>query len=267
MSAAADPAALLQSLLMPEPFLKDRIALVTGASRGLGRAIAIALAEAGAQLALVSRDEDQLQVTADEVAAKGGSARIFRADVAEEAQVDMLSRMVSHEMGPVQILVNNAGMNLRKPITDFSLEEWNRVVNTNLTSVFLMCRAFVPQMKGRGYGRILNLASIMAHVSIAERTAYSATKAALLGLTRALALELARDNITVVGISPGPCATEMNKPLIENPEINAQFLSRIPIGRWGKVEEVGALARFLCSDEAGFITGCDIIIDGGWCAQ
>ena len=101
-------------------------------------------------------------------------------------------------------------------------------------------------MKGRGYGRILNLTSIMAHISLPERTAYSATKAALLGLTRSLALELAREQITVVGISPGPCSTEMNKPLIENPEINAQFLSRIPVGRWGKVEEVGALARFLC---------------------
>ena len=252
---------------MPEPLLKDRIALITGASRGLGRAIAVALAEAGAHVALVARDLEQLEITAADVAAVGGTARVYRADVADEAQVAALESKVREEMGPIQILVNNAGMNLRKPITDFTLEEWNRVINTNLTSVFLMCRAFVPHMKGRGYGRIVNLTSIMAHVSLPERTAYSATKTALLGVTRALALELAKDQITVVGISPGPCATEMNKPLIDNAELNAQFISKIPLGRWGKVEEIGALARFICSDEAAFITGTDIVIDGGWCAQ
>jgi NAD(P)-dependent dehydrogenase (short-subunit alcohol dehydrogenase family) len=169
--------------------------------------------------------------------------------------------------GHAHILINNAGMNLRKPIHEYSLEEWMRVVNTNLTSVFLMCRAFIPQMKTLGWGRIVNMTSIMSHVSLPGRTAYSSTKAALLGLTKALALELAPDGITVVAISPGPFATEMNLPLLENPELNAQFVSKIPLGRWGKVEEVGALARFLCSEEAGFITGTDILIDGGWCAQ
>lgn len=252
---------------MSELILKDRIALITGASKGLGRAMAIALGEAGARLALVARDVDGLNSTAAEVKARGGEARVFRADVAEESQVLQLERDVREQMGPVSILINNAGMNLRKPITDFTLEEWNRVINTNLTSVFLMCRSFVPHMKGTGYGRIINMTSIMAHVSLPERTAYSATKAALLGVTHALGLELAKDGITVVGISPGPFATEMNKPLLENPELNAQFISRIPVGRWGKVEEIGALARFLCSDEASFITGTDILIDGGWCAQ
>jgi NAD(P)-dependent dehydrogenase (short-subunit alcohol dehydrogenase family) len=208
-----------------------------------------------------------LKATAAEVEAHSGTAQVFRADVADEDQVAMLEREVRNQLGAVDILINNAGMNLRKPVTDFTLEEWNRVINTNLTSVFLMCRAFVPHMKGRGYGRIINMTSTMAHVSLAERTVYSATKSGLLGMTRALALELAKDAITVVGISPGPFATEMNKPLLENPEINAQFIARIPLGRWGKVEEIGALARFLCSDDAAFITGTDILIDGGWCAQ
>lgn len=252
---------------MSELILKDRLALITGASRGLGRAMAVALGEAGARLALVGRDVEQLNATAEEVRSKGAQATVFRADVADEAQVLTLEREVREQLGAVQILINNAGMNLRKPITDFTLEEWNRVLNTNLTSVFLMCRSFVPHMKGKGYGRIINMTSIMAHVSLPERTAYSATKTALLGVTRALALELAKDQITVVGISPGPFATEMNTVLMQNPDINAQFISKIALGRWGKVEEIGALARFICSDDAAFITGTDILIDGGWCAQ
>jgi NAD(P)-dependent dehydrogenase (short-subunit alcohol dehydrogenase family) len=122
-------------------------------------------------------------------------------------------------------------------------------------------------MRGQGYGRIVNITSIMSHVSIAHRSAYSASKAGLLGFTRALALELAPDAITVNGISPGPIATEMNLPITQNPELNQQFVSKIPLGRWGKVEEIGKLALYLCSNEAGFITGTDLLIDGGWCAQ
>jgi NAD(P)-dependent dehydrogenase (short-subunit alcohol dehydrogenase family) len=141
------------------------------------------------------------------------------------------------------------------------------VMETNVDGVFLMCRSFVPQMRGQGYGRIINLTSIMSHVGLPGRTAYAASKSALLGFTRALALELAPEKITVNGLSPGPVATEMNIPLIQNPELNQQFISRIPLGRWGKVEEVGQLAVYLCSEDAGFITGTDILIDGGWTAQ
>ena len=122
-------------------------------------------------------------------------------------------------------------------------------------------------MKGQGYGRIINMTSIMSHVSLPHRIAYATSKTALLGMTRTLALELAPDAITVNGISPGPFGTEMNRPLMENPEVNAQFVASIPLGRWGKVEEIGSLAAFLCSDEAGFITGTDILIDGGWTAK
>jgi NAD(P)-dependent dehydrogenase (short-subunit alcohol dehydrogenase family) len=247
--------------------LAGRVAVITGGSRGLGRAMALALAAEGARIALVARDEAKLAETAAAVRAAGGEAATFTADVALEPSVDTLRDAVLARFGHAHILINNAGMNLRKPIHEYSLEEWMRVVNTNLTSVFLMCRAFIPQMKTLGWGRIVNMTSIMSHVSLPGRTAYSSTKAALLGLTKALALELAPDGITVVAISPGPFATEMNLPLLENPELNAQFVSKIPLGRWGKVEEVGALARFLCSEEAGFITGTDILIDGGWCAQ
>lgn len=229
--------------------------------------MALALAGSGAKLALVSRNVEQLNAVAGEIMALGAEAKVFKADVSREEDVAKLERDVASAFGGVQILINNAGINVRKNITDFTLDEWNSVIDTNLTSVFLMCRSFVPHMKGKGYGRIVNMTSIMSWVSLPGRAAYSSSKTALLGLTRALALELAPEAITVNGISPGPFATEMNTALMQNPEINAQFISKIPLGRWGKVEEIGQLALYLCSEDAGFITGTDIVIDGGWCAQ
>jgi len=229
--------------------------------------MALALGEAGASLALVARDVAALKGTAELARKTGAEAEVFQTDVNDEQQVRQLERDVAGRFGHVDILINNAGINIRKPVVDFTLEEWNSVLNTNLTSAFLMCRSFVPHMKGHGYGRILNMTSVMSHVSLPERTAYSASKSGLLGFTRALAQEVATDGITVVAISPGPFATEMNTPLMNDPEKSRQFVSRIPVGRWGRVEEVGQLAVFLCSEDAAFITGTDILIDGGWCAQ
>ena len=248
--------------------LKGRTALVTGASKGLGKAMALALAQAGASIALVSRDEAKLNDVAQQIRDGRGSAEVFVADVSDEAQVAKVRAAFSEKVGSaLHILINNAGINIRKPITEFTLAEWNSVLTTNLTSVFLLCRAFVPMMTGHGYGRIINMTSMMSHISLPGRTAYSASKTALLGFNRALALELAAEKITVNGISPGVCDTEINTPLMQNAELRAQFLAKIPVGRFGEPDEIAKLALYLCSEDAGFITGTDVVIDGGWTAQ
>jgi len=247
--------------------LNGKVALITGGSRGLGKAMALALAKEGAHLALIARDEAKLKTVTDEIKQAGGTAEYFRADVTDPTQVKAAEQAIIARFGQVNILINNAGINIRKPLTEYTLEEWRQVMDANLTSVYLMCHAFIPHMTGHGYGRILNLTSIMSHIALPGRVAYCTSKAGLLGFTKALALELTTEKITVNGISPGPFATEMNQAIIQNPEANQQFLESIPANRWGKVEEIGSLAVFLCSEDSGFITGTDILIDGGWTAK
>lgn len=247
--------------------LTGKTAVIVGGSGGLGEAMAYSLSEAGASIALVARNATKLANIRNTIARNGGKAEFFTADVTEEADVERIRAQINDRFGAPQILINSAGINIRKNLTEFTLAEFRSVVDSSLISTFLACRAFVPGMLGRGYGRIINMTSIMAHISLPGRTAYSSSKAALLGFTKSLALELADQGVTVNGISPGPFATEMNAPVMNNPEANRQFLASLPVGRWGRVEEIGALACYLCSEQAGFLTGADMLIDGGWTAK
>ncbi len=252
---------------MADRFLEGRVAVITGAGRGIGRAIALALGGAGARLALVDRTAADTAETAKLVRDAGAQCETFGCDVREESQVQTLTSEVMQRFGAVHVLVNNAGTAIRKKVHEFTLEEWRLVMDTNLTGPFLLCRHFIPHMKGRGYGRIINLTSIMAHVSSDGRGVYSASKHGLLGLTRALGVELAEDRITAVAISPGFVETDLTAVLRADPAKSAALLAQTPLGRYAKSEEIAAAALYICSDAAAYMTGTDMLIDGGWCAQ
>ncbi len=248
--------------------LKGKTALVTGGSKGLGKAIAAALAGAGATVCLASRNLDQGTATAAEIAEQTGSrALALAADVSRSEEVDRMVEAALRELGQIDILVNNAGVNIRGEVVGYSDEDWFTVLNTNLSSAFFCSRAVGRHMLERKQGRVINLASMVGTISMPGRAAYASSKAALQGLTKTLALEWAPHGITVNAICPGPFATEMNMPLINNPEVAASFTSRIPVGRWGNVDEVGAAALYLASDLAAFTTGTSLFVDGGWTAQ
>jgi len=252
---------------MESKFLQSKVAVITGASRGLGRAMALALGESGARLALVGRNREKLAETQKLAAKLGAESEVFVTDVRDEAQVAKLEKDVLARFGGAHILINNAGTAVRKNVADFSLDEWKLVVDTNLNGVFLVTRPFIPHLKKARWGRIINITSIMAHIGSAGRSAYCASKAGLLGLTKCLALELIGDGITVVAISPGFYETDLTAPLRADAQKNAALMAATPAGRWGKPEEIGSLARYICSDATAFMTGTDILMDGGWVAQ
>ena len=248
-------------------FLEGKTAVVTGASRGLGRAMALALGGGGAKLALVGRDKQKLAETQALAKQKGIESEIYICDVREESQISKLEQEVKQRFGNVHILINNAGTAVRKNLVDFSMEEWRQVIDTNLTGVFLASRAFVPHMKANKWGRIINITSIMARVGSAGRAAYCATKSGVLAITKSMALEHVGDGINVVAISPGFYATDLTAPLRADADKNAAIMDAVPAHRWGEPKEIGEIALFLCSDGASFITGTDLLSDGGWVAQ
>jgi NAD(P)-dependent dehydrogenase (short-subunit alcohol dehydrogenase family) len=175
----------------------------------------------------------------------------------------LISRVLDN-FGHLDILVNNAGINIRGPIDQLSLDQFLQVQATNVTGPWLMCRAVAPHMKERRYGRVINIGSTLSIIALADRTPYASSKGAILQMTRVLALEWAPYNITVNAMLPGPFATEMNLPLMNDPEAYQSFIAKIPLGRWGELEEIQGLVVFLASDASSFITGAAITIDGGW---
>jgi NAD(P)-dependent dehydrogenase (short-subunit alcohol dehydrogenase family) len=248
--------------------LDGRSALVTGGTRGLGRVMAEALAEAGASVCITSRSIDAARTAAEEIAAASG-ARIEGIE-AEMTTADGVNRLVDvahRDFGRVDILVNNAGVNIRGSVGELSESDWDTVVDTNLKGVFLLSRAFGPLMCEHRWGRVINLSSMLAAIGLPGRAPYAASKAGVVGLTRVLALEWAASGVTVNAICPGPFATEMNRQLLEDPEKYAAFVQKLPVGRWGELHEIKGIVVFLASNASSFMTGAALAIDGGWTAQ
>lgn len=249
--------------------LDNRRALVTGGSKGLGRVIAQALAEAGADVAVVSRTLAECETAAHEIGqATGQKTAALAADVTRAEAVDkMIADATAALGGPTDILVNNAGINVRGAAHELAEADWDAVVDINLKAPFLCARRIGPAMCARGWGRVINLGSILSVVALPGRAPYASAKAGLLNLTRVLALEWASQGVTVNALCPGPFATDMNLPLLNDPEKYQAFVAKIPMGRWGELHEIGPAAVFLASNAGSFVTGSALFLDGGWTAQ
>lgn len=242
--------------------LDGRVALVTGSSQGLGLAIARGLSRAGAHVVLNGRDADKL------AAARAGfpkpeAIHISAFDVTSQRDVIAAIEVIEERVGPIDILVNNAGMQKRTPFIDYEAEEWEKMIATNLTSVFHMTQAVAKRMIARKRGKIINIGSVMSELGRATIVPYTAAKGAVKMMTRGLAAELGPHNIQVNAIGPGYFATELNKALTDNPEFSAWVEKRTPAGRWAQPEELAGAAVFLASDASNYVNGHLLMVDGG----
>jgi NAD(P)-dependent dehydrogenase (short-subunit alcohol dehydrogenase family) len=245
-----------------------KVALVTGGARGLGRTMAAALAEAGADIALSGRSRDACQEAAHAIAASTGRrVCAFQADVTKIDDVENLASGVEAELGRIDILINNAGVNIRGPVQQLSEADWDAVIDTNLKGPFLCARSIGPRMVSRGWGRVINMGSIMGVVALPGRAPYASSKAGIINLTRVLALEWAGTGVTVNALCPGAFGTDMNRSLLDDPVKYKEFVSQIPMGRWGEVDELAGAAVFLASEASSYVTGSSIFVDGGWTAR
>ncbi len=248
--------------------LRGHTAWVTGATRGLGKQIARCLAAAGANIVTNSRNGAEAEAVAREIALEFGVETFgTAADVTDEESIAEFVSEAGKTAGSIDILVNNAGVNFRKPTTEMPLSEWKRVLDINLTGPFLCSKAVLPEMVARGWGRVIHMSSMLGTVGLAERGPYTASKGGLILLTKTQALEVAHSGVTVNALCPGPFRTEMNKALLEDPVKYQEFCSRLPVGRWGEMEEIEGPILFLASPSSSFVTGTCLLVDGGWTAQ
>lgn len=241
--------------------LKGRVALVTGASQGIGRACALVLAEAGAQVALASRNMEKLEAVAKEIAGHGGQALALSLDVADRESVKAAVAKVLEARGKIEILVNNAGIARDQLVLRMKPDDWEAVLRTNLDGAYYCIQAVLGGMVRQRYGRIINITSVVAQAGNPGQANYVSSKAGLIGLTKAVAAEVASRNITVNAVSPGFIATSMTEKLPES--VHQKILEMIPLGRMGADREVAYAVRFLASEEAGYITGHVLNVNGG----
>lgn len=247
--------------------LRGRSAVVTGGSKGLGLSMAAGLASAGADLMLVSRHAEEAAEAAAGLAREFGVRAVgHAADVRDEKQVEGLVQAAVAAFGGVDVLVNSAGINIRGPVADLKLEEFERVLGINVTGTWLCCRAVLPVMRARKWGRIINISSALGMVGLSGRTPYTASKGAVLQLTRTLALECASDGINVNAICPGPFLTDMNRSIADT-EDGARLVGLTALKRWARLEEIQGAAIYLASEAASYVTGSTLVVDGGWTAH